>query len=261
MLDFATLDLPTRPAPTAATGPARPVVLRFAGLSPQLLHRFTMHDRRRGGDVRHVNRAATGANRVLHGDPDWDAQLRVEIEQAREANHAQVIRARRAKGREKEAKELERQGPSDPWRASRTGPLREGILTAHKSYFGGAGRAAWDDEKAKHFKERALQFLRTHFPDDQLLYVSAHEDEESYHLHFTVAVWVTKTSANSGQQRMLQPSANPLLKRYEHAQDLAGEAFADLGLLRGEKRAAARRTARDKGEPLPVPKNWVPPSE
>lgn len=129
--------------------------------------------------------------------------------------------------------------------------MREGILTAHKSFFGGVGRAEWDMTQVEAFKQRALEFLREHFSDDQLLYVVAHADEEAFHLHFVVAVWDEKHSANRGRQLMVQPSANPLLANYEYAQDLAGMAFADLGLCRGERRAEARREALRKGRRYP----------
>ncbi|MCA0851166.1 plasmid recombination protein [Salipiger thiooxidans] len=139
--------------------------------------------------------------------------------------------------------------------------MREGILTVHKSFFGGVGRLEWEAKKVEAFKQRALEFLKAHFPGDQLLYVVAHEDEEAYHLHFVVAVWHEKHSANRGRQMVLQPSANPLLANYEHAQDLAGMAFTDLGICRGERRAEARREARRKQEVVPPPRRHVPPSQ
>ncbi|WP_417480573.1 plasmid recombination protein [Maricaulis maris] len=240
---------------------AYPIVLRFKGMAPDLMHRFALHDGRSGGDLSHVDLAATRENRVLHGRPDWHKEVKQRIDDLRHANHREEIRAQLAKHRIKAAKEILLEGPSDPWRASKEGPMREGVLTVHKSFFGGVGRLAWDAEKVEAFKQRALEFLKEHFPGEQLLYVVAHEDEEAYHLHFVVAVWHEKHSANRGRQMVLQPSANPLLANYEHAQDLAGMAFTDLGICRGERRAEARREARRKQEVVPPPRCHVPPSQ
>ena len=71
---------------------------------------------------------------------------------------------------------------------------------------------------------------------------------------------------------MLQPSAHPLLKDYEKAQDDVGAHFAAIGLRRGERRkarwrdaVAARATEREvAGEPqtpLPEIPEHVPPAE
>ncbi|MCD1620943.1 plasmid recombination protein [Salipiger manganoxidans] len=252
-----------KPVPSSGgqASPAYPIVLRFKGMAPDLMHRFVLHDGRSGGDLSHVDLAVTQENRVLHGRPDWHVKVKQRIQVLRHANHREEIRAQLAKHRIKAAKQIRLEGPSDPWRPSREGPMREGILTAHKSFFGGVGRAEWDKTKVEAFRQCALEFLKEHFPDDQLLYVVAHADEEAYHLHFVVAVWYEKHSANRGRQMLLQPSANPLLANYEHAQDLAGMAFTDLGICRGERRAAARREARRKQEDVPPPRRHVPPSE
>jgi hypothetical protein len=83
-------------------------------------------------------------------------------------------------------------------------------------------------------------FLQTHFPDGQLRELTVHVDEESVHMHFAVAVWNEKVSQNRGRQRLLQPSANPLLADYEHAQDLA---IIDRDTWDA---AQARKTSRSK---------------
>ncbi|WP_344717011.1 plasmid recombination protein [Sagittula marina] len=235
-------------------------MLRFKGMAPDLMHRFVLHDGRSGGDLSHVDLEATWENRVLRGRPDWHAKVKQRIHLVRHANHREEIRAQLAKHRIKAAKEILLEGSSDPWRPSKEGPMREGILTVHKSFFGGVGRLEWEAKKVEAFKQRALEFLKEHFLGDQLLYVVAHEDEEAYHLHFVVAVWHEKHSANRGRQIVLQPSANPLLANYEHAQDLAGMAFTDLGICRGERRAEARREARRKQEVVPPPRRHVTPS-
>lgn len=220
-----------------------------------------MHDKRTGGDLSHVRTDLSGLNTQLIGEADWIAQLHTDIALARDNNLEEEITARQRKGRHLEAEEVRARGTVDPWKFTREGPLREGILTVNKLWFGGTGSEEWDPARVEAFKKRGLEFLIAHFPDGQLRHVSIHEDEEAVHFHFVVAVWVEKTSQNRGRQWLLQPSANPLLANYEHAQDLAGEAFADLGIHRGERRAAAARQARDAGFDAPEPRRHVPPSE
>ncbi|WP_198527594.1 plasmid recombination protein [Rhodobacter capsulatus] len=238
-----------------------PIVLRFKGMRPQNVSRFLMHDRRRGGDLSHIDPTVTHLNGVLFGEADWGETLKAEIKAARESNFAEKIRALEVKSRKKDAEKFRRLGLSDPWNACSMGPLREGIITVNKKWFGGAGIAAWDKGKVTEFKSKALDFLQENFPDGQLRYASGHADEEAYHIHFVVAVWREKVSKNSGRQVLLQASANPLIARYETAQDLAGEAFAPLGITRGERRAEAARAARVAGELLPERRVHVPPSQ
>ena len=238
-----------------------PVVLRFAGLFPQGLGKFKMHDERGGGDLDHVDQELSRLNQVLAGEPGWQQQIRGEIAEMRRHNHEEHLRALRAKSRMKDARKLEAEGPADPWRSCSRGPLREGIITVNKDWFGGAGLLEWDPERVSAFRKTAMSFLRENFPNGQLRYASAHVDEEAYHIHFVVAVWTEKPSANRGHQILLQPSENPLIKSYEHAQDLAGEAFETIGITRGERRAEARRQARAEGKPLPEKRQHVPPSK
>jgi hypothetical protein len=238
-----------------------PIVLRFASMFPRDLARRNMHDKRTGGDLSHVRTDLSGLNTQLIGEADWIAQLHTDIALARDNNLEEEITARQRKGRHLEAEEVRARGTVDPWKFTRDGPLREGILTVNKLWFGGTGHENWDSLRVEAFKKRGLEFLKRHFPDGQLRHVSIHEDEEAVHFHFVIAVWVEKTSQNRGRQWLLQPSANPLLANYEHAQDLAGEAFADLGIHRGERRAAAARHAMAAGFEAPEPRRHVPPSE
>ncbi|WP_444452234.1 plasmid recombination protein [Rhodobacter capsulatus] len=210
-----------------------PIVLRFKGMHPRNISRFLMHDRRRGGDLLHIDPMVTHLNGVLFGEPDWDDRLKYEIRAAQEGNFAEKIRALEAKSRKKEAEKVKVLGLSDPWNSCSERPLREGIITVNKDWFGGAGIAKWDKGKVAEFKARAMDFLQESFPNGQLRYASGHADEEAFHIHFVVAVWREKVSKHSGRQLLLQASANPLIARYETAQDLAGEAFAPLGITRG----------------------------
>ncbi|MGI3213308.1 hypothetical protein ACROSR_19670 [Roseovarius tibetensis] len=236
-------------------------MLRFASMFPRDLKRRAMHDRRTGGDLSHVRKDLSRLNARRIGDRAWIPQLHSEVEKAGADNLAEEIAARQRKGRRKEARQLRERGPRDPWKFTRAGPLREGILTVNKRWFGGAGQEDWNPDRVAAFQQRALDFLQEHFRGGQLREASSHEDEEAFHIHFTVAVWVEKVSENRGRQRLLQPSANPLLANYEYAQDLAGEAFLDLGIHRGERRAQAAREAKAAGLEGPDPRAHVPPSQ
>lgn len=247
-----------KPSQSAQT--IHPAVLAFKKLHPKDLGKFRMHDERRGGDLSHIDAAASAMNEVLHGAPGWIDQIRYEIRDARVNNHLEYVEALRQKSRHKDAAALSASGPSDPWRRVKDGPMREGILTVNKAWFGGTGQAHWDPQKIQAFKEAALAFLRTNFPDDQLRFVSAHHDEEAFHIHFVVLAWKLRTSENRGQQRLIEAAANPLLASYEHAQDLIGEALQPLGICRGVRRAEERRNAKWAGLTADHPRRHVPPS-
>ncbi|NVO29537.1 hypothetical protein HJ526_19125 [Donghicola sp. C2-DW-16] len=247
------------PTPVAAVT-TYPVVLRMTGVFPHQLARMVFHDNREGGDLEHVDADQTVHNKLLHGAPTWAKDLQAEIDTVSQFNHENAVEALRAKSRQKQAEALLDAGVSVPWRATKHGPIRDGILTVNKAWFGGTGRDSWDQDRVAAFEARSLEFLQVHFPGTQLRHVSAHEDEEAYHIHFAVAVWVELTSKNKGQQFMLQPSANPLIRHYETAQTIVGEFFSELGLTRGERRAEARREARAKGEEGPERRTHVPPS-
>jgi len=248
--------------PQPVTIPKPPIVLRFKGLHPNNLGRFDMHDHRKGGDLSHVDLDVSGLNEVLHCEPNWQATIKAEVAEAKRNNFRERMEGLRKRGRKAERKDLIVEGESDPWRrCSGDGPLREGILTVNKEWFGGTGQAEWDAEKVAAFKKAAMEFLLEHFPDGQLRYANAHHDEEAFHIHFVVAVWTEKVTANRGRQLLLQASMNPLLQSYEHAQNLAGEAFTALGITRGERRAEARRVAKEAGEDVPKKRRHIPPSE
>ncbi|PZX37975.1 hypothetical protein LY56_03176 [Roseinatronobacter thiooxidans] len=238
-----------------------PIVLRFASLFPRDLKRREMHDKRTGGDLTHVRTDLSHLNTQPVGEPDWIERIHAEIAAAMAHNHEEEIAARERKGRFLEAERLRERGPVDPWKFTRGGPLREGIITVNKLWFGGTGHENWDPERVGAFKRRVNDFLQEHFPGGQLREVNIDEDEEALHFHFAIAVWVEKVSQNRGRQRLLQPSANPLLANYEHAQDIAGEAFVDMGIHRGERRAAAARAALAAGLEAPSPRKHVTPSK
>ncbi|MFE3838509.1 plasmid recombination protein [Pseudogemmobacter sonorensis] len=185
------------------------IVLRFTGLHPNDLGRFGMHDKRQGGDLSHVDSALSDLNEELLAGPRWKDVIQAEVREASQSNLTEHLRALTAKSRKKEARAVETAGLVDPWQRSKGGPLREGILTVSKEWFGGTGHNGWDPKKVARFRKAAMAFLKRHFPDGQLRYASAHADEEAYHIHFVVAVWRERTTANRGRQIRLQASMNP----------------------------------------------------
>lgn len=235
-----------------------PIVLRFQGLFPNQLGRFQMHANRAGGDMSHIDETRTDLNEVVMGSQTWVEDLRAEIAQAAAFNLHNAITARKAKHRAKEANKLEEQGSQDPWKFTRSGPLREGILTVNAEWFGGAGGRAWDPDRVRAFKTMGLGFLAAHF-SNCCVHARIDHDEDAMHFHFVLAQWNVKYSENRGEQKLLQPSSHPLLADYELAQDAAGEFFEELGLVRGQTRAAERRVARKWGAPPSAPVRHIPP--
>ncbi len=111
--------------------------------------------------------------------------------------------------------------------------MREVILTANRAWFEATGEGS-----EARFEERAIAWLTEHFGED-CVHARADLDEEAYHIH---AVIIPRAKARDGR-RMLQPSKHPMIRSYEDAQDSVGAWFAELGLVRGEKRAEAIRDA------------------
>ncbi len=238
-----------------------PVVLRFAPLKPKQLSRFNMHDRRSGGDLNHVDLSLKTLNQIEHGDDNWIPKLKRRITLMADRNLKNEVRALKTKGRVAEAKRRQNEGPKSPWHANTDAPLREGILTVNKAWFGGTGADEWTQTRVDDFRKYAMAFLKTYFPGGQLIYAASHSDEEAFHIHFVTATWDTKTSGNRGQQIQLRAAANPILKSYEYAQDLAGAHFEKIGITRGERRAEARRKAKAAGLPAPEKRHHISPSE
>lgn len=229
---------------------AHSIVLRLKGLFPNQLGKFSMYAQRFGGDLSHIDETKSGLNEIVIGPPNWVKQLRAKIADASVANLGQEIAALRARQRPGDAKAVQARGPVDPWQFTRIGPLREGILTVHKAWFGGSGADRWDPKKVAAFRARGIAFLTESF-GETCVHARIEHDEEALHFHFVLAPWHEKRSASRGRQRLLQPSSHPMLKSYELAQDIVADYFADLGLIRGERHAEARRAAKAKGEAVP----------
>ncbi|HHX88184.1 MAG TPA: hypothetical protein GX700_00180 [Paracoccus sp.] len=236
------------------------IVLRMKGLFPNQLKGLLMHARRSGGDLDHIDHSKTSLNEVIMGASDWADRLRTRIAKASEANLEAEIAACLIRQRPKDARTAAERGLTDPWKFTRRGPLREGILTVHHEWFGGAGAAHWDHEKVAAFRACAIKFLQESF-GDTCVHARIDMDEEAPHVHFVLAPWREKHSASRGRQQLLQPSSHPLIANYELAQDVVAEFFADLGILRGERRAEAIRQAKAAALPLPSQPVHMPPAD
>ena len=250
------------------------VVLRFAGLHPSNLKRLEMHARRAGGDLGQCDPVKMEMQKTtppLIGGDNWVAETISKVEEMREANFADELDALIKRNRQKDLDRRIVEGPHDPWRPTRHGPMRELILTVNKDWFN-ADPAAVFDEGDEHnlriqdFERLGLEWLRHEFGDD-VVYARADHDEAAYHIHAVilprVEIEMTRTDKKTGEKRviatrrMLQPSKFEIIKDYEKAQDSVGEWFAPLGLVRGERRKDEFRRAMKAGEAPPPKRQHV----
>jgi hypothetical protein len=238
-----------------------PVVLRFEGLYPHQLAGYESHRLRKGGDLSHIDRSRTKLNGPpLIGSEDWAARALAEIREMTTENFAAELESLEKRKRKKDVERRLVEGPKQPWRATRHGPLREVILTVNKDWFDGDAVFFGDNQGQREddFGSRAITWLKKNF-DDDVIHARADRDEAAYHIHAVImpraTVEIAKPKAKvptaTAMRRMLQPSIHPLIKDYEAAQDSVGQWFSDLGLVRGERRAAAIREARENGEEPP----------
>jgi len=242
-----------------------PVVLRFEGMMPADLAGYEAHRLRKGGDLGHVDRRRSGLNKRLLGAKDWAHQAQLEINQmAQEAFAAELEYHERRKDQKAIKKRLT-EGPRNPWRASRHGPLRELILTANKDWFEqteDSGQLFDDVQKAareQEFERLAVSWLQEHFGSD-VIHARADRDEQAYHIH---AVIVPRTTVRKYgvECRQIQPSIHPMIRDYEAAQDSVGQHFAQIGLVRGERRKQAVRDALNNGKEPPAKRRHVRPAQ
>ncbi|MGG7644779.1 plasmid recombination protein [Rhodovulum sp. YNF3179] len=251
-----------------------PVVLRFEGLSPSDLAGYEAHRCRRGGDLGHVDETRSDQNRRLIGPADWAERALEEVETIKAENFAAELEALESRKRRKDIQRRLAEGPHDPWRPTRHGPMRELILTANKEWFEEDlsvffGEATTNQRVAE-FERLAVDWLRETFGED-VIHARADLDEEAYHIHAVImpreTVEMKRTDKATGEKKviarrkMLQPSKFDVIRDYELAQDSVGEWFAPLGLTRGERRAQAIRDALENGRESPKKRRHVRPAE
>ncbi|SES41063.1 Plasmid recombination enzyme [Tranquillimonas rosea] len=237
-----------------------PVVLRFDGLYPHQLGGYEAHRLRKGGDLNHVNRSRSELNQRLIGPEDWAARALAEIDEMRIENFAAELASLEKRNRKKDIERRMIEGPKQPWRSTRHGPMREVILTVNKDWFEGDAAFFGVEQTSREdeFGAHAVAWLKMNFGDD-VIHARADRDEAAYHVHAVIMPRATveiakpraKVPTATATRRMLQPSIHPLIQNYEAAQDSVGLWFADLGLVRGESRAAAIREARENGQKPP----------
>ena len=238
-----------------------PVVCRFAGMKPRDLGGYEAHRYRKGGDVGHVNRRRSRLNRRLIGPADWARQAMAEIRTMAMETYAAELETLQKRGDRKRLALRLAEGPKDPWRASRHGPLREVILTVNKEWFEKTDdpNTLFSTKNEQDFEDRAVAWLQQNFGDD-VIHARADLDEEAYHIH---AVIMPRATVNKYgvECRVLQPSIHPLIKDYEEAQDSVGRWFEPLGLVRGERRKQAIRDALNDGRTPPPKRRHVRPAD
>lgn len=239
-----------------------PVVLRFEGLYPHHLAGYEAHRLRKGGDLSHVNRSRTKLNGPpLIGQENWAALALEEIREMTAENFAAELESLEKRNRKKDIERRIIEGPKQPWRPTRHGPMREVILTVNKDWFDGDLSGFFNESenrREKEFGELAIAWLKDSFGDD-VIHARADRDEAAYHIHAVImprtTVQIAKPKAKvptaTATRRMLQPSIHPLIENYEAAQDSVGQWFSGLGLVRGQRTAAAIKLARDNGTEPP----------
>jgi len=234
-----------------------PVVLRFEGIGPENLAGYEKHRKRVGGDVGHILEKPPGPNRRLIGPEDWAAKALAEIAQIKAQNFAAELEALEKRKRKKDIQRRLAEGPHNPWRPTRHGPMREVILTANKEWFDADPAAVLDEgidhhQRIADFERLSIAWLKKQFGAD-VIHARADLDEDAYHIHAVimprVCVEMTRTVKKTGEKKviatrlMLQPSKFDVIEDYEHAQDSVGAWFSEIGLDRGEKRKEAFRQA------------------
>ncbi|PYE83940.1 plasmid recombination protein [Pseudoroseicyclus aestuarii] len=220
-----------------------PVVMRMQGLWPETIKGYEKHRKREGGDTGHVDPSRSGLNKRLIGREDWAQFVRREIQRMRLANFDRELAQLRKRRRTAEIERRLVEGPKDPWRPTRHGPMREVILTANAEWFEGPDGDPFGDgygPREQAFQRLAVAWLRKTFGDD-CVHARADRDEKAFHIH---AVILPRAVGRDGRM-MLQPSQHPVIRHYETGQDDIGAWFAaaEIGLKRGERRKAKVREA------------------
>ncbi|WP_339759619.1 plasmid recombination protein [uncultured Sulfitobacter sp.] len=237
-----------------------PIVLRFAGMHPSDISGYEAHRYRKYGDLGHID-PSKPKPRLLIGTTNWAEEALAEIKLIKIETFAAELTELDRRKRRKDLKKRRIEGPRDPWRASRHGPLREVLLTANKDWFEEtqSNDELFNTVREKQFEERAVAWLKEHFGDD-VIHARADTDEQAYHIHAVIMPRAT-VHKYGVECHMLQPSIHPLIKNYEAAQDSVGEWFSEIGLVRGEARKRAIRDALNSGKAPPEKRRHVRPAE
>lgn len=257
-----------------------PVALRMEAIRPVSLGGMLKHAERKGGDLDHCD--ADRLDKTIWYDEvaprDFKEAVNEEIEAMSQANLDNALEAMLKNRRTADHDKRKEEGKKPPYRDAENGPLREVILTANAQYFyadpddpdpykahrttdkGDRETVYLSRDKIKAFEQRGLEFFAEYFPG-QLRHLRLDMDEEVPHFHALIMVTKVTNSKRRGKQINIVPSANPLIKNYEWAQDAAGKFFSTIGLVRGERRAEARRDAKERDLPLPERRGHVSPAE
>ncbi|NIY95970.1 MAG: plasmid recombination protein [Rhodobacteraceae bacterium] len=217
------------------------IAMRMQGMWPHQLAGYESHRRRDGGDVGHSDPNKRPLNRLLIGEANWAQTAWNQIAEMRFENFLIQMEGLKKRRHKSDLKQLLREGPKDPWRASKHGPMREVILTTNKKWFALDMQGFLDESGPtleQQFEDCAIGWLKHAFGDD-CIHARADVDEETYHIH---AVVMPRTKLPCGK-RMLQPSIHPVIASYEKGQDDVGDWFKAVGLKRGKKRKRKLRKA------------------
>lgn len=236
-----------------------PIVLRFEGMDPSDIGGYEAHRYRKGGDLGHIDRDRPKP-RLLIGTHSWAEEAQAEIKLMKLETFAAELADLDRRKRRKEIERRRIEGPRDPWRASRHGPMRELILTANKEWFEQteSSDVEFSTSKEELFEERAVAWLKESFGDD-VIHARADFDEQAYHIHAVIMPRATVKKYGT-ECRVLQPSVHPLIKDYEAAQDSVGEWFSEIGLARGQRHKQAIRDALNDGRKPPASPRHVRPA-
>ena len=163
-----------------------PVVLRFEGMDPSDIGGYEAHRYRKNGDLGHIDRDKPKP-RLLIGTATWAEEALAEIKLIRMETFAAELTDLDRRNRRKDLKKRRIEGPRDPWRASRHGPMREILLTANKEWFDetASGDELFNTAREEQFEERAVAWLKESFGDD-VIHARADTDEQAYHIHAVI---------------------------------------------------------------------------
>lgn len=256
---------------------AHPVVYRVQALHPRDLSGVRFHGERRGGDLSHITppedydseyRAAPqtflfdeeGKPIANANDRDWVGKIRQEVKEAAAFNTAQQVEELKKAGKGARARRRAKEGDKPPYRAQGPGPLREILVSVNAEWFDdpNAPPGVWDRKKVIAWSNQALAFVQEEW-GPALRYARIDFDEDGPHLHAVAAPWVKTKTPNGAEQKVMVPRLYGASQDLEKAQDRAGEAFAHLGIVRGERRAEARRQAKAEGREPEPKRGHVPP--